>query len=97
MNNGEKFFCIKDYTDDTYHVQQHFSGKLYKLSQIDKNFKNGIIRVYMAGEIFFSPTEYGRWYKLSESDNSAIIPYFYDHFITLAEFREQQLNSILDD
>ena len=93
MNKGTKVICVKDFIDkdaSRHNIQEHLFGRFYEVSIIEPT------RVYINGEKNYSLNQYGRWFKLSDNDYLNT-PLFYDHFITLAEFREQQLNSILDE
>ena len=90
---GDSLICKKDYITDS---QKYYTGNSYKISSggIEDN------EFYIKGEIH-NHVGGGCWFQISDE-----LPYrirtkgsllLGDFFMSLAEWREQQINSILDD
>ena len=99
IKNGDKVICIKD----AYYVEKptgmkellYKCGEIYEINYIAINdshiYFNGSSYIFIsrndkdASTGFYLDNKIEKWYKFS------------DYFITLAEWREKQINSILDE
>jgi hypothetical protein len=89
INKGDTVFCIKSFSITG---QKFYKGKSYEIDCYYENYE--IIQVYILGEIF-NKSGGGYWFRL----NGKIVHNnkFSDYFMTMAEWRDKQINSILDD
>ncbi len=87
MNKGDKIICIKPYNIV---IREYTEHKIYIIEHIYEN------RVYVTEDI--SKVNSGYWF-LRENDPviNGYVGYFYDYFIPLAEWREQQIKTVLDE
>jgi len=82
MNKGDKLICIETYI---FRLTEYFTqGKEYEILSVEN--KN----LYVISNGY---TKTGMWFGRSEFDNK----HFRKYFITLAEWREQQIKTILDE
>lgn len=92
---GDKVVCIKDYSykhSDTL-TNSYKSGKLYEILKIYENI-NG---VYISADLSSEEYHYvGVWFSM-KSNKYTDFDDFDDYFLTIAEWRDKQINSILDD
>ena len=95
MKKGDKVVCIKDFivnfTNETKVLVN--INEIYTIDRIKKDRyvingwwfeENGSKTIYKINNIYFT------------EENDSINEYFHNYFITLAEWREQQINSILE-
>ena len=99
---GDKVICINDYDLDLTVSDSHTSyvdqithsykiGKRYEITKIEDGM------IYILADLNREENYFiGVWFRTSD-DKLFGFDVFYDYFITLAEWREQQINSILDD
>ena len=82
---GDKVVCIEDYNSFIFDVikQKYIKGKIYKIIDI-----NGEYDIYIEGEIKNKNGWIGHWFYTNS---------FSKYFIPLAEYREQQIKSVLDE
>jgi hypothetical protein len=85
MNKGDKVICIKDWSFDE---QEYKKDIIYEIDDTNKTYG-----IYIKGENYISRDEYGYWFCFKKDYYNN----FPDYFITLAEWRQQQINSILDE
>ena len=97
---GDKVVCVKSFTITG---QKFFKGKSYEVSI--ENFEYGCDRyvktlqeIYILGEVS-NKVGGGYWFRINYENNVGIKPKnsFREHFCSLAEWRDSQINSILDD
>jgi hypothetical protein len=86
MIKGDKVVCIKDLI---LNEQTFIKGKMYQLNHLYET------SCYVAGENYFSDINYGYTFYFKSSLKS-YDKCFSEYFITLSEWREKQINSILD-
>ena len=85
IKKGDIVFCIKDFAIAN---QFFFKSKCYEVAEV--SLAN---HFYIKGENYINNAQYGHWFKLETKHYNN----FSDYFITLAEWREQQINLILDE
>lgn len=75
-------------------LQKFFKGRTYKVSSVC--FEPSYSGYYIIGEI---PDNIGSGYWFEEDDSMNVTKYnnFSSYFTTIAEWREKQINSILND
>lgn len=85
---GDKFVCIKtdfiNLNNEKSEISDKVVGEIYTISNSDRVFK---------GHIVFD--NYLYW--LEYNSDHCIMRVFEDHFVSLAEWREKQIDSILND
>ena len=89
IKEGDTVFCVKSFSTIG---QKFYRGKAYEINSYSESY--GIIEFYILGEIA-NKSGGGYWFRL----NGKIVHNnkFSDYFMTLAEWRERQIDSILDD
>jgi hypothetical protein len=92
---GDKVICIEDYSCQGSYVDQithsYKIGKRYEIIKIEDEMIYILADLNKEDAIFI-----GVWFRICD-DKLFGFDVFHDYFITLAEWREQQINSILDD
>jgi hypothetical protein len=63
-----------------------------RISQLETEMDSFEKTVYIGAEEQYTPDVHGLWFNLEYNSDRG----FYDYFITLAEWRDKQINSILD-
>jgi hypothetical protein len=81
MNKGDKVVCIKTYIFGL--TEYYTQGKEYKILSV------GTKNLYVISNVYTN----GTWFGRNEVDNK----HFRKYFITLAEWREQQIKSVIDE
>jgi hypothetical protein len=92
IKEGDKVICIKDFVYQGYHANMlHYTeGKLYEISRYDK--KDKTVRVLS------DEGEQGVWFKIIVVHEQSEIKVFIGNtFILMADYREQQIKSVLDE
>ena len=88
IKKGDKVVCIKEiiYNALTYKIGNFYNVEIYDSS--DET-------VYITDDV------HGIWFRLKSSTNNYnrdyYYNYFYNYFITLAEWRDRQIDSIFDE
>lgn len=110
IKEGDKVICIKD--DEGFGIEKNKSYNIWsiddgeiRIDMSDHKPSEKMLKKYWLGYkskycqvIPFYMNEVGRESLIFGFDACYCpILNFYDYFITLAEYREQQINSILDD
>ena len=94
MIEGDKVLCIKEHT---HYKFTHNLGEIYYVDIFDHSDNS----VYISTGVSDSVLITGLWISLNPFPESPPfekdVPYVYDYFIVLAKWREQQINSILDE
>jgi hypothetical protein len=94
MNKGDKVLCIKDchYKDE----KPYLEGVWYEIIQ---NFRYAVVIInYEIFQGLESSSQYNFFTIEHERQNKDFDSnIFQEHFITLAEWREKQINLILDE
>jgi len=102
IKEGDKVICIAWHmhssNDEFYKVLTHKEGNWYEIARVDSSDDT----VYVTAEENYSDDVYGLWFNLKSDatgnyENSISRDYFADYFITLAEWRQQQIDKILED
>jgi hypothetical protein len=88
MNKGDKVICIKDFDVSN---QKFIKGKVYQIKRIDK------YSCYIAGEIYINDRNFGYRLFYFKYERKSWHKMFSEYFITLAEWRDKQINLILDE
>jgi len=96
LTKGTKLICIKD-RDATPQAPAFNKGGVYCIDNypIDTEFTKHIYLI--SGDWFSYEIKKYHTQKTYTPDNTSTSYYLYDYFITLATFREQRLNSILEN
>ena len=95
MKKGTELVCIKDYS---YEVRENvdtrsFSiGRIYKILSLDKNGTS----VYIEADLI-EERDTNNGLRFSLMGDTLNTRYLYDYFITLAEWRDSQIDKILDN
>jgi hypothetical protein len=92
IKKGDKVFCIKEQEYIFYDGNRytHLRGNIYE-----------VLNIRVSDKILFIQTQEnyndinGLWFSLD--DNNHYRKTFSDYFITLAEWRDKQIDSILED
>lgn len=94
MNKGDKVICIKDYTFQSRLINgpeyRYFAGKEYEI--ISKETSNS---VYIAADL--SKESIHKGINFDVTGTNKYFEKFDEYFMTLAEWRDKQINSILED
>ena len=96
IKQGDKVVCIKEHihyrTNGTSIPLTHKIGNFYDVKAYDPSDET----LYISAEEYYSDDEHGLWFNLKSSANNDR-DYFYNYFITLAEWRDRQIDSIFED
>ena len=91
---GDKLLCIKNlvYAGDEFYFT---SGKYYEISNAPISGHEIFIQTIHK----YVPIYRGLWFKTQKNEHSSGYSFHFlvDYFISLAEWREQQINSILNE
>jgi hypothetical protein len=91
MNKGDKVVCIKDFS---LYDQKFIKGKLYQITQIYTELPC----CYISGEIYHNNLNFGYTFHFETENNKPNFnKKFSEYFITLAEWRDKQIDKILDE
>ena len=91
IKEGNLVVCKKYYKDNKYYEKPFLPGVAYEVRNVHYNivsiynFKDGTDGVISQYSFFKQNKDYG------------IYPYFYEYFMTPAEWRDYQINKILED
>jgi hypothetical protein len=93
IEKGTKVVCIKDYycTNGNF-IWSFTKGKIYEVLSVGPEYtfvyiKCNFTQAYFKGKIF----------KFGSNNRNNNLNLFKDYFITLAEWRQQQIDKILED
>ena len=89
IKEGDEVICIKDYENSSSRQIEFNKEKSYKVYKFDPQDDTIFIKIK-------DENKYGFWFELNISDTPTF-KYFFDYFITLAEWRQQQIDKILED
>jgi hypothetical protein len=87
MTKGDSVICIKDHCYNLYYFIR--TGNKYEI--ID----SGNDSVYIKVDFNKNKRYEGLWFSFIEEQGN--LKKFSDYFITIAEYREQQIKTVLDD
>jgi hypothetical protein len=92
---GDKLVCIKEHNyESSYGTHKHLKGNIYEVLNLRKIDK----LIYIKTEEKYAkfPFSEGIWFTLGGKNFSARKKVS-EYFISIAEWRDKQINSILDD
>ena len=91
MNKGDKLVCIKTYVHGI--TEYYTEGEVYEVMRV--SIAN---EVYIQTNVSNTKRVNGMWFSQRDIYRTKIsIKMFVDYFIPLAELRELQIKSVLDD
>ena len=96
MNKGDKLVCIKTYV---YGITEYFTeGKVYEVMSVaitnEVCIPTNVSNIQKINKMWFAQ----RGTKISVPTRPTVpVKMFDDYFITMAECREKQIKSVLDD
>ena len=93
IKKGDKVFCIKEqeYIFGGNRKHTHLRGNIYEVLNIRVSDK----LLYIQTQENYNDSIDGLWFSLDDNNHNRKI--FSDYFITLAEWRDKQIDSILKD
>jgi hypothetical protein len=93
---GDKVVCMQEHIfyrgGGTDMPLTHKQGKCYEVFKYDTSDET----VYINAEEQYAPDVHGLWFNLNHCNNGDR-SFLRNYFITLAEWRDKQINSILDE
>lgn len=102
IKSGQTWICIKDYnfeeTDNGDIIGEYKYGEIVKVKELYE-YEN-YLKDFPGTPYFYSEEDFyhnGYIVILESGFRNLRIKEFQEHFINLAEWREKQINSILDD
>ena len=98
IKKGDKVICIKDHT---YHgeltIRSFSVGKQYEILTIEKLKESEIVKSYYIEADMTNPDDFNSGLRFMCEKEVGAAKCFKDYFITLAEWRQQQIDKILED
>jgi hypothetical protein len=100
INVGNKVVCMQEHvyyrSGNKSEPLTHKQGNIYEVCKYDESDNT----IYIKAEESYVNIN-GLWFSLDYLPETPPfpkdVPYFKDYFVTLAEWRDKQINSILDD
>jgi hypothetical protein len=97
IKEGDKVICIAEHihyrNPEDSNPLTHKIGNCYEVSRYDPSDNT----MYITAEEKYSDVVYGLWFSMRTGSTVRDCFYFSDYFITLAEWRQQQIDKILED
>ena len=98
MKEGDIVVCIKDYA----YVSKLFNGKDANIYSYTTNRQYKILTIGKDGKYFYIEADIkiesnNKGLRFSTKEELVNVKKFGNYFITLADWREQQINNILND